>query len=154
MWISFLFSSWKFSVNLPSAYNLSNNITNLPQFTPCSPIYHLKGMKENKWFFLNNFKIRTLHLRGVLVFDLSSCNLITTRACIENKLDRLLLHVNGIHTCMLVYMIPNLIINNKSHKGAKDRCSFWKRESWQWSMETLTHNTTLCLIEIRAVASL
>lgn len=153
MWISFLFSSWKFSVNLPSAYNLSNNITNLPQFTPAVRFIIEKAWKRINDFY-NNFKIRTLHLRGVLVFDLSSCNLITTRACIENKLDRLLLHVNGIHTCMLVYMIPNLIINNKSHKGAKDRCSFWKRESWQGSMETLTHNTTLCLIEIRAVASL
>lgn len=152
MWISFLFSSWKFSVNLPSAYNLSNNITNLPQFTPAVRFIIEKAWKRINDFY-NNFKIRTLHLRGVLVFDLSSCNLITTRACIENKLDRLLLHVNGIHTCMLVYMIPNLIIN-KSHKGAKDRCSFWKRESWQGSTEMLSHHTTLCLIKIRAVASL
>lgn len=152
MWISFLFSSWKFSVNLPSAYNLSNNITNLPQFTPAVRFIIEKAWKRINDFY-SNFKIRTLHLRGVLVFDLSSCNLITTRACIENKLDRLLLHVNGIHTCMLVYMIPNLIIN-KSHKGANDRCSFWKRESWQGSTEMLPHHTTLCLIEIRAVASL
>lgn len=78
--------------------------------------------------FFNNFKIRIFYFRGVLVFDLLLCNFITIRVCIENKLDRLFLYVNGIYICMFVYMILNFIINNKSYKGVKDYCLFWKRE--------------------------